>query len=56
MNFNLGIDFKLDISKLWYYILHTFEECENEDIEWNRNKTSGRCSKCDRHHIGWKIY
>ena len=45
----------MDISKVFYYILHSFNDCNDKDIIWSRNKSTGVCEKCGRFIIGWKV-
>ena len=42
--------------KLFYYILHTFTKCPDEDLEYFKDaKGTGTCKKCGRTYFVFHI-
>lgn len=41
--------------KIIWYIIHTFNECPDEDLEWYKDKMS-ICKKCGRLYFKFNIY
>jgi hypothetical protein len=40
--------------RLFYYILHTFIECPDDDLEWYKN-AKGTCRKCGREFFRFSV-
>lgn len=42
------------IKKLFYYILHTFTNCPDADLDYFK-KSKANCKKCGRIHLIWHV-
>ena len=40
--------------KLFYYILHTFIDCPDADLDYFKN-SKATCKKCGREHLIWHV-
>jgi hypothetical protein len=41
--------------KFWYYIVHIFTGCPDDDLEWFKDKKA-TCKKCGRIHFVFTRY